>query len=36
MKKTVRLLSIMAVIVAGCTTACGQNAIKIQRMIQEK
>lgn len=28
MKKTVRLLSIMAVIVAGCTTACGQNAIK--------
>ena len=27
MKKTVRLLSIMAVIVAGCT-ACGQNAIK--------
>ena len=28
MKKTVRLLSIMAVIVAGCTTACGQNATK--------
>ena len=28
MKKTVRLFSIMAVIVAGCTTACGQNAIK--------
>ena len=27
MKKTVRLLSLMAVIVAGCT-ACGQNAIK--------
>lgn len=35
MKKIVRLLSIMAVIVVGCT-ACGQNVTKIQQMIQEK